>query len=215
MLVRLAPIPFPMKLKSSLLVLAFAGLTALVSVARAAANVGDVAPDFTLTDLAGKTHHLADYKGKIVVLEWNNPDCPFVHKHYDSGNIPALQRKATADGVIWLTINSGAADQEGGSYSVAQLQAYLQKANAAPTAYLRDGDGRVGHLYGAKTTPHLFVISADGKLAYAGAIDSVRSADAGDIPAAKNYVVAALADLKAGRPVATPVTRPYGCGVKY
>ena len=203
-----------MKIASSLL-LVLAAVAALVSVARAAVNIGDAAPDFTLTDLAGKAHHLSDYKGKIVVLEWNNPDCPFVHKHYDSGNIPSLQRKATADGVIWLTINSGAPTQEGGDYTVAQLQSYLQKTNAAPTAYLRDGGGTVGHLYGAKTTPHVFVISAAGQLVYAGAIDSVRSADAGDIPAAKNYVAAALADLKAGRLVAIPATRPYGCGVKY
>ena len=204
-----------MKIKSPLIPLVLTALLVLVSSVRAAVGIGETAPDFTLTDIAGRVHHLTDYKGKVVVLEWNNPDCPFVHKHYDSGNIPALQRSATAAGVIWLTINSGASDMEGGDYTDAQLQTFLQKTNAAPTAYLRDGAGKVGRLYGAKTTPHCFVISAEGKLVYSGAIDSIRSADAAGIPAAKNYVAAALADLKAGRPVATPSTRPYGCGVKY
>jgi len=204
-----------MRIKSSLLTIALVAMTALVTVARAAAGIGETAPDFTLTDINGKAHHLSEFKGKVVVLEWHNPDCPFVHKHYDSGNLPALQRSATASGAIWLTINSGAPDQEGGNYTPAQLQEYLLQNKAAPTAYLLDPDGKVGRLFGAKTTPHMFVISAEGKLAYSGAIDSVRSADAGDIPAAKNYVAAALADLKAGRPVAISSTRPYGCGVKY
>lgn len=204
-----------MKHTRTLFLFAMVTLAAFATAARAAVAVGTTAPDFALTDLNGKVHHLSDYQGKVVVLEWNNPECPFVHKHYFSGNIPALQRSATADGVVWLTINSGAPDMEGGDYTAAQLEAFLAKTNAAPTAYLRDPDGKVGHLYGAKTTPHCFVISSEGKLVYEGAIDSIRSADQADIPRAKNYVAAALADLKAGRPVGTTNTRPYGCSVKY
>lgn len=202
-------------MKTKVLFFAFVTLAAMVAVARAAVSIGDTAPDFMLSDLSGQSHHLSDYKGRIVVLEWNNPDCPFVHKHYASGNMPALQRGAMADGVVWLTINSGAPDMEGGEYTLAQLQEFLQKYKATPTAYLRDPDGKVGRLFGAKTTPHMFVISGEGKLVYAGAIDSIRSTDTADIAKARNYVAAALADLKAGRPVAISATRPYGCGVKY
>jgi len=186
------------------------------SLARAAVQTGSPAPDFTLTDLDGNPHKLSDYKGKIVVLEWNNPDCPFVKKHYDhSGNLPNLQKAATADGVVWLTINSGAAGNQGGDYSAAQLKAYLEKNHAAPTAYLPDHDGKVGHLYNAKTTPQLFVITADGTLAYDGAIDSIRSTDVGDIAKATNYLTAALTSVKAGQPVAKANTESYGCSVKY
>ena len=186
------------------------------SFARAAVQTGSPAPDFTLTDLDGNSHKLSDYKGKIVVLEWNNPDCPFVKKHYDhSGNLPKLQKAATADGVVWLTINSGAAGNQGGDYSAAQLKAYLEKNHAAPTAYLPDHDGKVGHLYKAKTTPQLFVITAAGTLAYDGAIDSIRSTDVGDIAKATNYLTAALTSVKAGQPVAKANTESYGCSVKY
>jgi hypothetical protein len=196
------------------------GLSALVFAAvapsaHATAATGQPAPDFTLTDIDGQSHSLADYKGKVVVLEWNNPDCPIVHKHYDSGNIPKLQHAAQADGVVWLLINSGAAGEQGADYSADQIKAWLQQRNSAPNAYLRDPSGRVGHLYGAKTTPHLFVINADGILVYQGAIDSIRSADPDDIPRAQNYVAAALAAVKAGQPVAKANTQPYGCNVKY
>jgi hypothetical protein len=196
------------------------GLSALVFAAvapsaHATAATGQPAPDFTLTDIDGQSHRLADYKGKVVVLEWNNPDCPIVHKHYDSGNIPKLQHAAQADGVVWLLINSGAAGEQGADYSADQIKAWLQQRNSAPNAYLRDPSGQVGHLYGAKTTPHLFVINADGILVYQGAIDSIRSADPDDIPRAQNYVVAALAAVKAGQPVAKANTQPYGCNVKY
>jgi len=186
------------------------------NLARATVQTGSPAPDFSLTDLDGKAQKLSDYKGKIVVLEWNNPDCPFVKKHYDkSGNLPALQKSATADGVIWLTINSGATGNQGGDYSAAQLKAYLQKNHAAPTAYLSDHDGKVGHLYNAKTTPHLFVITPEGILAYEGAIDSIRSAEPSDIAKATNYLTAALTAVKAGKPVEKANTEPYGCSVKY
>jgi peroxiredoxin len=180
-----------------------------------AATVGEPAPSFTLTDLAGKSHQLADFKGKTVVLEWTNPECPFVVKHYESsGNLPATQKAATADGVVWLQINSAAAGKQG-DYDVAAVQAWLAKNQAAATAYLRDRDGKVGKAYGAKTTPHLYVINPEGVLVYQGAIDSNRSTDAKDIADAENYVKSALAALKAGKPVATPSTQPYGCGVKY
>jgi hypothetical protein len=206
-------------MKTPLRLLALLAVTLTVfsfNVARAAVQTGTPAPDFTLTDINGTAHKLSDYKGKIVVLEWNNPDCPFVLKHYDkSGNLPGLQKAATADGVVWLTINSGAAGNQGGDYTAAQLKAYLERNHAVPTAYLPDHDGKVGHLYGAKTTPHLFVITATGTLAYDGAIDSIRSADPADIAKATNYLTAALTAVKAGKPVAKANTEPYGCSVKY
>ena len=184
--------------------------------ARASVENGQPAPDFTLTDLDGKAHKLSDFKGKIVVLEWNNPNCPFVKKQYEkSGNLPATQKAATADGVIWLTINSGAPGKEGGDYTAAQLKEYLDKNHAVPTAYLPDHDGQVGHLYNAKTTPHLYVINKEGVLVYQGAIDSVRSAEPADIAKATNYVNAALVAVKAGKPVEKASTEPYGCSVKY
>jgi len=186
-----------------------------VAPTHAAVATGQPAPDFTLTDIEGQAHRLADYKGKVVVLEWNNPDCPIVHKHYDSGNIPKLQHSAMAGGVVWLLINSAAPGNEGGDYSAAQIKAWLQQRSATPTAYLRDPTGQVGHLYAAKTTPHMFVINAEGTLVYDGAIDSIRSADPEDIPRAQNYVVAALAAVQAGQPVARANTQPYGCAVKY
>jgi len=198
----------------ALLVASIAAFSA--NLARATVQTGSPAPDFALTDLNGKLQKLSDFKGKIVVLEWNNPDCPFVKKHYDkSGNLPATQKAATADGVIWLTINSGAAGKEGGDYTAAQLKEYLGKNHAAPTAYLPDHDGKVGHLYSAKATPHLYVINKEGVLVYQGAIDSIRSAEPADIAKATNYVNAALAAVKAGKPVEKASTEPYGCSVKY
>jgi hypothetical protein len=198
------------------LLLALTALLALAgSAVRASVEVGQPAPNFTLTDINGQTHSLSDYKGKIVVLEWNNPDCPIVHKHYDSGNIPGLQKTALAEGVVWLVINSGAPGKEGADYTPAEITAWLQKYSAAPTAYFYDHDGRVGHLYGAKTTPDMYVINADGLLVYDGAIDSIRSANVSDVAKATNYVKAALTAVEAGQPVLTPVSEPYGCSVKY
>ena len=193
----------------------FAGAALLALSARAAVAIGQPAPNFTLTDLDGKAHSLADYRGKVVVLEWNNPDCPIVHKHYDSGNMPRLQKAATAEGVVWLTINSSAPGKQGGDYTPDQIKAWLKERGAAPTDYFKDAGGTVGHLYGAKTTPHMFVITADGTLAYDGAIDSVPSADQADIPRAENYVSEALAAVEAGKPVTRATSRPYGCAVKY
>ena len=188
---------------------------ALLPGARAGVEIGQPAPDFTLADIEGNAHSLSQYRGKVVVLEWNNPDCPIVHKHYDSGNIPRLQREYTPKGVVWLLINSGAPGREGADYTADQLKAWLKERDAAPTAYLRDADGKVGHQYGAKTTPHFFIIDAKGTLVYEGAIDSIRSANKADIARAENYVSEALSAIEAGRPVAKTATQPYGCSVKY
>jgi hypothetical protein len=182
--------------------------------ALAGVSVGEPAPDFSLTDIGGHVRRLSDYRGKTVVLEWTNPECPIVQKHYLSGNMPSLQKAATASGVVWLSINSGHSGGEG-DYDPAQVARWLGSTGAAPTAYLRDQDGTVGHLYGAKATPHMFVISADGTLVYQGAIDSIPSADPADIARATNYVKAALDCLQAGRPVAVGTSRAYGCAVKY
>jgi hypothetical protein len=180
-----------------------------------AATLGQPAPAFTLTDLDGKAHSLADFKGKTVVLEWTNPECPFVVKHYEkSGNLPATQKAATADGVVWLLINSGASGKQG-DFDTAAAKAWLASTKSAATAYLRDSDGKVGKAYSAKTTPHMFVINAEGVLVYQGAIDSIRSTNAADIPKSDNFVAAALASIKAGKAVEKADTQPYGCGVKY
>lgn len=197
------------------LFLAGAVALALFAPVQAAPRVGQPAPDFNLTDLAGATHSLATHRGKVIVLEWVNPECPFVKKHYEgSGNMPALQRAALADGVVWLSINSGHPGAQG-DYDAARVAAWSRKTGATPTAYLRDQDGKVGKAYDARHTPTLFIINAEGVLVYAGGIDDISSADPADVPRATNYVQAALADLKAGRPVAKAVTRAYGCGVKY
>ncbi|RRJ94552.1 thioredoxin family protein [Opitutaceae bacterium TAV4] len=180
-----------------------------------AVEAGQPAPDFTLTDINGQTHTLSALKGKTVVLEWVNPECPFVVKHYEkSGNIPGLQKSAAADGVVWLSINSAAPGKQG-DYDKAQIEAWSKKTSAAPAAYLRDTDGKVGKLYGAKTTPHMFVINAEGVLVYHGGIDSIRSANPGDIAKAEPYVVEALAAVKKGETPATTSAAPYGCSVKY
>lgn len=190
-------------------------VASLLGQAAANAEVGKAAPDFTLTDINGNKHSLSDFKGRTVVLEWVNPECPFVVKHYDqSGNMPKLQKAATADGVVWLSINSAAAGKEG-DYAAAKVQDWQQRVHAAATAYFRDQDGKVGRLYDARTTPHMYVIDAGGTLVYAGGIDSIRSSRVEDIAHATNYVAAALADLKAGKPVHTAHAQPYGCSVKY
>jgi cytochrome oxidase Cu insertion factor (SCO1/SenC/PrrC family) len=206
---------FPMNKRFPSLLAAVIALAALPVHAAAAPEIGQSAPDFTLTDINGQKHSLTGYKGKTVVLEWVNPDCPFVRKHYDkSGNIPDLQQSAAADGVVWLQINSAASGLEG-DYDAARAAAWQQRIHVAATGYFRDQDGRVGKLYDARTTPHLFIINPQGTLVYAGGIDSIRSADPTDIAKATNYVREALADLKAGRAIRTPASKPYGCSVKY
>ena len=191
-----------------------AATLAAPALSRAAPVVGQPAPDFALTDINGRAHKLSEYKGRVVVLEWTNPECPIVRKHYESGNMPSLQKAATADGVVWLSINSGHPGSEG-DYDKPAVEAWLKAHSASPTAYFRDQDGKVGREYHATATPNMFVITADGTLAYAGAIDSIASADKSDIPHATNYVRAALDAVKSGRPVPVASTRPYGCSVKY
>lgn len=178
------------------------------------ATISQPAPDFTLQGADGKTHSLADYKGKFVVLEWTNPQCPFVHKFYDSNTMQGLQKEETAKGVVWLRINSSAQGHEG-YQTVSDLASYIEDHHVAATESLLDSDGKVGHLYGARTTPHMFVIDPKGVLIYAGGIDNTPSPDPATIPTAKNYVTAALDEAMAGKPVTTPTARPYGCSVKY
>lgn len=172
------------------------------------------APDFTLQGMDGASHSLSVGRGKYVVLEWFNYDCPFVRKHYGGGNMQALQKKYTAAGVIWFSICSSAPGKQG-HYPADKLAELAKQRDVASTAVLLDPDGRVGRLYGAKTTPHIFIIDPDGKLIYQGAVDSVPSADPADIAGAVNYVRAALDAAMAGQPVEKKVTAPYGCSVKY
>lgn len=195
--------------------LAFAALVGACTaeVSLASPEIGKPAPAFTVTDADGKQHSLADFAGKTVVLEWHNPECPFVKKHY-SGNMQKQQKDATGQDVVWLTINSGKAGKQG-HMDGAKAKQYLVASNASPTAYLIDADSATGTAYGAKTTPHMYVIDAKGNLQYKGAIDSVPSADAGDIDGATQYVTQALAELKEGKPVSVASTQPYGCSVKY
>ena len=176
-------------------------------------EVGKPAPAFTVTDSNGKTHSLSDFAGKTVVLEWHNPECPFVKKHY-AGNMQGQQKTATGDDVVWLTINSGKAGKQGHLDGQA-ANAYLVASNASPTAYLVDASSETGTAYGAKTTPHMFVIDPKGTLQYMGAIDSVPSADVGDIADATQYVTQALTEQDSGKPVSVASTQPYGCSVKY
>ena len=175
---------------------------------------GDAAPAFTLTDTQGKTHSLSDFEGKYVVLEWVSFQCPFVNKHYDSGNMQKLQKEFADKGVVWLSICSSAPGKAG--YAEAdEINEMLAEKKAAQAAYLVDSDGTVGKAYGAKTTPHMFVISPEGKVIYQGAIDDNPSPDPEVIPESKNHVVEALAAAMDGKEVAKATTRPYGCGVKY
>jgi alkyl hydroperoxide reductase subunit AhpC len=190
----------------------FAGLS--VTQAATGPEIGKPAPDFTLQSSQGKPVTLSSFQGKYVVLEWTNPDCPFVHKHYDSGNMQRLQRTYTEKGVIWLAINSAAEGKEG--YTTAQQaeeKRVAQKSQA--TAILLDPQGKVGKLYQAKTTPHMFVINPVGKVIYMGAIDDRPTVDVADIPGAKNYVARVLDQSMEGKTVTDPVTKPYGCSVKY
>ena len=179
----------------------------------ASAAIGQPAPDFTAVDTAGKSHKLSDFKGKTVVLEWTNPNCPFVRKHY-SGNMQSLQTEATAKGVVWLAINS--TETASGDYlPPARLVAWNTEKQAVPTALLMDESGKIGTLYGAKTTPHMYLINPRGQLVYAGAIDSVPSARVDDIKTATNYVRQALTESLGGKPVSVATSRAYGCSIKY
>jgi peroxiredoxin len=190
-----------------------AGLLFVISNAVLAVNPGQPAPDFALADLSGKSVKLSELRGKTVVLEWVNPDCPYVQKHYNSANMPGLH-KEYAGKVTWLAINS---TREGHPEfkSPQEMASWMKKTGGAPAATLLDRDSRVGKLYGALTTPHMYVIDAKGTLVYAGAIDDKRSTRLEDVKTAKNYVRAALGETLAGKPVSTASTAPYGCTVKY
>jgi AhpC/TSA family len=178
------------------------------------AKVGEAAPDFSGTASNGKTYHLADYRGKFVVLEWHNNGCPYVRKQYNSGNMQRLQKQWTGDGVLWFTVLSSAPGKQG-FVTASEENDYMAKEQAAPTAALLDPSGDIGHLYDAKTSPHMFVINPQGVLIYDGAIDDKPTTDLSDVPGATNYVSLALEQAMAGKTVATAVTRPYGCSVKY
>lgn len=196
----------------TLLVAAAAAL--LSTVAAAAATVGQPAPAFTVQDTSGKPVSLADFKGKTVVLEWVNPGCPYVVKHYGAGNMQATQKAAVGQGVVWLSVNSTSKDH--GDYRSPQaMTSWMQGHKAATQATLMDSDGKVGRAYGARTTPHMYVIDPAGKLVYAGAIDSRATANPADIATATNHVNVALAETLSGKPVTQAQTRPYGCSVKY
>jgi len=189
-------------------------LAALAAMPAVAAEVGQPAPAFDVKDINGKDETLEQYKGKIVVLEWTNPDCPFVRKHYGSGNMQQLQKYALGKGVVWLTINSGAPGKEG-ALDEAAAKAKISETGAQDTAYILDPKGTLGRLYGAKATPNMYVIDTEGKLAYEGAIDDKPTPDPDDIKGADNYVKDAIDSLLAGKQLAVAQTRAYGCSVKY
>jgi len=197
-------------LRSVIVVVAF-----LVTLSTAwAAKVNEPAPDFTATDSNGNVHKLSEYRGKFVVLEWTNRGCPYTQKHYNSGNMQRLQKEWTSKGVIWLTVVSSAPGKQG-YVTGTEENAYLKQVNAAPTAVLLDPTGQLGHLYDAKTTPHIFIINPQGTLIYNGAIDDRPTTDLADVNGAKNYVTAALDEATSGKPVSLATSSPYGCSVKY
>jgi peroxiredoxin len=193
---------------------AFSACLLAASAATAAPEVGKPAPDFTGTDTAGKTWALAELKGKPVILEWTNHDCPYVVKHYESGNMQALQREATDAGYVWLSVISSAPGKQG-HVSGKRADELTETREAAPTAVLLDAEGTIGKAYGARTTPHMFVIDEAGTLVYMGGIDDKPTTRLADVKGAENYVRLAMADLAAGQPVGKAVTRSYGCSVKY
>jgi hypothetical protein len=195
----------------SLLAAVALGAAYMLNNSQAAVASGQPAPDFTVTDLDGKTHRLADYRGRVVVLEWLNPGCPFVVRHYKSGNMQSTQKAAATDRAVWLQVNSGSI----GDLDAAKSVEWQTKQGVTATAYIRDVTGKLGRLFDAKTTPHLFVIGKDGTLVYQGAIDDQPNASVTNTTSAHNYVKAALAALRAGKPVETTSTPSYGCGVKY
>ena len=197
----------------------FAAAAMAVAIAAApvttlASKVGAPAPNFKGTDSNGTVHNLSDFKGKWVVLEWHNEGCPYVKKHYGGQNMQKLQKEWTAKGVVWLTILSSSAGQQG-HMEAARANAYFAQQQAAPSAILLDPSGEIGRLYDAKTTPHMFVINPYGMLVYNGAIDDKPTSEQADLASASNYVSAALTEGMAGQPVTTATSRPYGCGIKY
>ena len=208
------PIPRLCSPQSIRNLIATAALTLLLSASALAVAPGSQAPDFKGTDSNGQTRSLSEYRGKYVVLEWANQGCPYDRKHYLSGSMEALQKKWTGKGVVWLSVISSAPGQQG-YVSPAEENLYLKKMNASPSAAILDPSGTIGHLYSAKTTPHMFVIDPSGKLVYEGAIDDKPTPDQSDLKGARNYLNEALTAAMAGQPVPTASTRPYGCSVKY
>ena len=186
----------------------------IAGLALAAPEIGKLAPTFTAEGSDGKNYSLTDYQGKFVVLQWYNKDCPFIHKHYDGGNMQNLQGSYAKKSVIWFEVASNAPGKEG-YMTAAAAQENRAKSGTKSVATLLDPTGAIARIYEAKTTPHLFIVDPKGILIYKGAIDDHASADPADIPNSKNYVAAALDEAMAGKPVSTPVTRPYGCSVKY
>lgn len=194
-------------------VIVFLFLFGVVAFAQTA-KLNETAPDFKLMDSNGKEHSLSDFKGKIVVLEWVNFECPFVKKHYNSKNMQSLQLKYTKKDIVWLSINSSAEGKQG-NFTNEEINDRIKNHNAKMSAYLIDTDGKVGKMYGAKTTPHMYVIDKEGKLVYVGGIDDKASTDIEDIKSAKNYVSSALDELLAGKNVSFQSSTSYGCSVKY
>jgi peroxiredoxin len=187
---------------------------ALAAGVQAAPAVGQAAPEIVLRDASGQTVKLSDYRGKFVVLEWTNPGCPFVRKHYNSGNMASTQQDAAGKGVVWLSVNS--TERESSDYlEPAKLVAWQKERKLQATATLMDEEGVAGHAYGARTTPHMYIVDPQGKLVYAGGIDSIASSSPADIPRAVNYVKTGLAEATAGKPITNAATRPYGCSIKY
>jgi len=184
------------------------------SLASARVAVNELAPDFTLTSSTSETISLNQYKGKMVILEWTNHLCPYVQKHYDSGNMQKLQKQYTDEGVVWLSIISSAEGKQG-YVSAAEANSLTENRQASPSYVLFDTDGKVGKTYGAQTTPHMYVIDKDGVLRYQGAIDSIKSANQADIAKAENYLTSAMGALAKGEQIKRSVTAPYGCSVKY
>jgi peroxiredoxin len=201
-------------MKTKLLLTAFTCLASTSLFAADSPAPGSAAPDFSVSDSKGKTQSVSQYKGKTVVLEWFNPGCPFVVKHYGSKNMQKLQEEFTGKGVVWLTIDSSAPGKEG-HLTPEQAEKQITEWKMKSTALLLDPDGKAGQTYGAKNTPHMFVIDPDGKVIYAGAIDSKATPNPADIPTSTNYVKAALDESMAGKTVTTSSSRPYGCSVKY
>ena len=192
-------------------------LAVLNAQAQSSASIGLAAPDFSALDTQGKTHKLGDYKGKLVVLEWTNPGCPFVKKHYNgdkTGNMQSLQKEFTAKGVVWLSVNSTEA-QSIDYLAPEKLASWQLEKGATPSATLMDESGKIGHLYGAKTTPHMYIISPKGVLLYAGGVDNIASTRVDDIKTASNYVRQALTEVLAGQPVSVAISKAYGCSIKY
>jgi len=187
---------------------------ALAPASAFASDVGKPAPAFSATDSNGKVWSLADLKGKVVVLETSNQDCPYVRKHYNSTNMQTQQREAAAKGVVWLTVASSAPGEQG-FVTAAQANELTRKRNAAPTAFLLDPQSRIARAYGATVTPHMYIIDASGVLVYKGGIDSIPSSSVADVPKATQYVRVALDQVLAGKQVTESSTRPYGCSLKY